>query len=123
MRALGALVAVLAVVVATGCGGDSSEGSTAAGGLDVIGVSQCLGNSDFLLQPGQGAIEGKTPSGNSFTISFYADEAAAKEAFESTDAATSALVANAVVEATEGSEKLTEDELATVSACMDENRS
>jgi len=123
MKALGAVIAVLAVLIATGCGGDSSEGSTAAGGLDVIGVSQCLSDAGFLLQPSQEAVAGKTPGGNSFTMSFYADEAAAKEAFDSKDEATSALVENAVVEATDGSEKLTDDELATVSTCMDQNRS
>jgi hypothetical protein len=123
MKLLAAVAAALAVVFTAGCGGDSSEGSTAAGGLDVVGVSQCLGQSGFLIQPSQAGVEGKTEAGSSFSISFYKDEAAAQQAFDSQDAATASLVENAVVEATDGSAKLSDDELATVKTCIDDNRS
>jgi hypothetical protein len=79
---LAALVAVLA-----GCGskGGSSPGTanepTGGGGVNGISVGNCLNEDEnFLVQPSANALDGQSPGGVTFTLTFYKDEAAAKAA-------------------------------------------
>ena len=81
MWVFAAVGAFVALGLFCACGGDSGEaGSTLSGGVDTIGVSQCLSDAGFLLQPSSEAIGGKTPGGTEFEISFYENAEAAKSA-------------------------------------------
>ena len=77
---LAALVAVLA-----GCGskGGSSPGTanepTGGGGVNGISVGNCLNEDEnFLVQPSSNALDGQSPGGVTFTLTFYKDGAAAR---------------------------------------------
>jgi hypothetical protein len=129
---LAALVAVLA-----GCGGGGGKSSsggttTAAGGgsglVDGVTVGNCLNEDEnFLVQPTGNAVDGQSPAGIGFTLTFYPTPAAAKAAIPAGAAKTSAVVENGVVDfhgnpsPYEGAPpaKISKVELAAIKRCID----
>jgi hypothetical protein len=98
--ALAALAAVLA-----GCGGNSSNKGTSSGlpqgggGVNGISVGNCLNEKEnFLVQPSQKVLDGQSPAGVSFTLTFYKDAAAAQAAASKKSKKTTAVVENGVID-------------------------
>jgi len=132
LLALGALAA--------GCsgGGGSADTSgdggngipTGGGGVNGISVGNCLITEDFLVQPSQTTIDGTSPGGVAFTLTFYASQAKADAAFEKKDPKTTAKVENGIVDFRgnpspyEGAPpaKISQKELAVIKRCIDENK-
>jgi hypothetical protein len=134
--ALAALVVVLA-----GCGGGGSTGSSSGGGVtstsgagggtgavDGVTVGNCLNEDEnFLVQPNGNKVDGQSPAGVSFTLTFYATPAAAQAAIPKSAAKTSAVVENGVVDfhgnpsPYEGAPpaKISKVELAAIKRCID----
>lgn len=125
-----------AVAVLAGCGGggssSSSGGSSSGGGsggsVNGISVGDCLNqNENFLVQPQQGLVDGQSPAGVSFTLTFYKTPALAKAAFKKKDPKTTALVENGVVDFKgnpspyQGAPpaKISKIELAAIKRCID----
>jgi hypothetical protein len=94
---LAALVAVL-----SGCGGGggkSAGGTTSSGkGANGISVGNCLNDQDFLVQPNLTSVDGQSPAGVSFTLTFYKDAATAKAVAAKKNPKTTALVESGVVD-------------------------
>lgn len=130
------LVLAALVVVLAGCGGGgkSSSGgtSTVAGGgsgtVDGVTVGNCLNQDEnFLVQPTGNKVDGQSPAGVGFTLTFYATPAAAKAAVPKGAAKTSAVVENGVVDfhgnpspyAGAPPAKISTAELAAIKRCID----
>lgn len=96
------LAALAAIVV--GCGGGGSNAGTAneptgGGGVNAISVGNCLNEQEnFLVQPSPTTLDGQSPGGVVFTLTFYKDAAAAKAAAAKKSKKTTALVENGVVD-------------------------
>jgi hypothetical protein len=99
------VLAALAFIVA-GCGGSSGSSASGGnqptnggGGVNGISVGNCLNeNYDFLVQPSQKEVDGQSPAGVSFSLTFYKDAAAATAAGAKKNAKTTAIVENGVVD-------------------------
>jgi hypothetical protein len=129
------LVLTALVVVLAGCGGSKSSGggggggtTAAAGTVDGVTVGNCLNEDEnFLVQPTGNKVDGQSPAGVSFTLTFYATPAAAKAAIPKGAAKTSAVVENGVVDfhgnpsPYEGAPpaKISQVELAAIKRCID----
>ena len=90
-------------VILSGCGGGGGGSSSAtvpvAGkGANGISVGNCLNDADFLVQPNETSVDGQSPAGVSFTLTFYKDAAAAKAVIAKKNPKTTALVENGVVD-------------------------
>jgi hypothetical protein len=100
---LAALMAVVAGCGGSG-GGSSSSGSpsgepTGGGGVNGISVGNCLNDQEnFLVQPSQTVLDGQSPAGVSFTLTFYKTNAAAAAAFAKKSPKTTSLVENGVID-------------------------
>ncbi len=97
------LVLAALVGVLSGCGGGggkSAGGTTSSGGKGANGISvgNCLNDQDFLVQPNQTSVDGQSPAGVSFTLTFYKDAAAAKAVAAKKNPKTTALVESGVVD-------------------------
>jgi hypothetical protein len=129
-------LAVLAVVLA-GCGGGGSSsgggggGGSSASAVNGITVGNCLNDDEnFLVQPQTGLVDGQSPAGVSFTLTFYKDAAAAKAVYDKKNPKTTALVENGVVDFKgnpspyEGAPpaKISKVELAAIKRCMDKSK-
>lgn len=131
------LVLAALVVVLAGCGGggtsSSSSGTStssggAGGGVNGVSVGNCL-NSDenFLVQPSQTKLDGQSPAGVSFTLTFYKTAAAADAAFAKSSRKTTSLVENGVIDfkgnpspyAGAPPAKISPVELAAIKRCID----
>ena len=134
------LVLAALVVILAGCGGGgkgaSGGTSTAAGGgggtVDGVTVGNCLNEDEnFLVQPTGNAVDGQSPGGVGFTLTFYPTVAAAKAAIPKSAAKTSAVVENGVVDfhgnpsPYEGAPpaKISKVELAAIKRCIDTAKS
>jgi len=134
------VLAVLAALFA-GCGGggsskSSSGGSknttpTGGGGVNGISVGNCLNQDEnFLVQPSQTVLDGQSPAGVSFTLTFYKDSAAARAAAAKKNKKFTALVENAVVDfkgnpspfAGAPPAKISKVELAAIKRCIDKTK-
>jgi hypothetical protein len=131
------LVLAALVVVLAGCGGGGSKSSsggtsTGAGGgsgtVDGVTVGNCLNEDEnFLVQPAGNKVDGQSPAGISFTLTFYATPAAAKAAIPKGAAKTSAVVENGLVDfhgnptpyAGAPPAKISQAELAAIKRCID----
>jgi hypothetical protein len=134
------LVLAAFAVVLVGCGGgDGSSSATSVpsgGGASVptggkgangISVGNCLNDQDFLVQPNEKSVDGQSPAGVSFTLTFYKDAAAAKAVAAKKSPKTTALVDNGVVDfkgnpspyAGAPPAKISNVELAAIRACID----
>ena len=106
-KLLAPIVVLAALVVLAGCGGgggSSSGGSSSGepnggGSVNGISVGNCLNEDEnFLVQPQQGLVDGQSPAGVSFTLTFYPTQAAAKAVFVKKNPKTTSLVENGVVD-------------------------
>ena len=96
--ALAALAAIL-----SGCGGSSggssASGPNGGGGVNGISVGNCLNdNENFLVQPSQTKLDGQSPAGVSFTLTFFKDAAAAQSAGAKKNKKTTSIVENGVID-------------------------
>ncbi len=137
MSKLTAPILVLAalVVVLAGCGGGGGSTSSGlpsgGGGVNGISVGNCL-NSDenFLVQPSQKVLDGQSPAGVSFTLTFYTDAAAAQAAASKSSKKTTAIVENGVIDFRGNPSiykgappaKISSVELAAIKRCIDKTR-
>lgn len=126
---LGALVAL------SGCGGGGGSSSSGepngGGGVNGITVGNCLNNDEnFLVQPQTGLVDGQSPAGVSFTLTFYKTAAAAKAVFDKKNPKTTSLVENGVVDfkgnpspyAGAPPAKISPVELAAIRRCIDKSK-
>jgi hypothetical protein len=125
------VLAVLAALLA-GCGGGGGSSKSATpnggGGVNGISVGNCLNdNEDFLVQPSQTVLDGQSPAGVSFTLTFYKDPAAAQAAAAKKNKKFTAVVENGVIDfkgnpsANAGAlpAKISPVELNAIKRCMD----
>ena len=96
--------------------------------MNGISVGNCLNdNENFLVQPSQTVLDGQSPAGVGFTLTFYKTNAAAKAIFAKKNAKTSSLVENGVIDfkgnpsALAGAPpaKISSSELAAIKRCID----
>jgi len=136
------LVLAACAVVLSGCGGGgsssssgSSGGSGAVGGeptgggkVNGISVGNCLNDDgNFLVQPNPNSVDGQSPAGVNFTLTFYKDAAAAQAAAAKKNKKTTAVVENGVVDfrgnpsiyAGAPPAKISPVELKAIKDCMD----
>ena len=132
-KLLAPTLVLAAVAVLAGCGGgggSSSSGgsSSASGGVNGISVGDCLNqNENFLVQPQQGLVDGQSPAGVSFTLTFYKTKAEARAVFKKKNPKTTSLVENGVVDfkgnpspyAGAPPAKISPVELAAIKRCID----
>ena len=130
---------LLAVVAAalTACGSKGSSPATAneptgGGGVNGISVGNCLNEDEnFLVQPSSNALDGQSPGGVTFTLTFYKDDEAAKAAAAKKNAKFTAVVENGVVDFRgnpsiyEGAPpaKISQVELKAIQRCIDKAKS
>jgi hypothetical protein len=130
---LAALAAILA-----GCGGSSGSGANGGnqptnggGGVNGISVGNCLNqNYDFLVQPSQTEVDGQSPAGVSFSLTFYKSPAAATTIGAKKNKKTTAVVENGVVDfhgnpsiyAGAPPAKISKTELANIRDCIDQSK-
>jgi hypothetical protein len=97
-------VVFVATVALAGCGGGGgSKSSKTTGTLDAtkvngVTVGNCLNTSDFLVQPSIAVLDGQSPGGVVFTLTFYKDNATAKAVAAKKNPKTTALVESGVVD-------------------------
>ena len=127
------LVLAAFAVILSGCGGGGGKsagggGGTSGGtGANGVSVGNCLNDANFLVQPNQTSVDGQSPAGVSFTLTFYKNAAAAKAVAAKKNAKTTALVENGVVDFRgnvspyQGAPpaKISKVELAAIKACID----
>jgi hypothetical protein len=124
------LVALVALAGCGGGGGKSSSGGSSSGGgtVDGITVGNCLNDDEnFLVQPAGNALDGQSPAGVVFTLTFYKDAAAAKAVAAKKSTKTTAVVENGVVDfrgnptpyAGAPPAKISKVELAAIKRCID----
>jgi hypothetical protein len=106
-KLLAPIVLLAALLALAGCGGgskSSSGGSSSGepnggGGVNGITVGNCLNEDEnFLVQPQTGLVDGQSPAGVSFTLTFYPSQAAAKAAYAKKNPKTTSLVDSGVVD-------------------------
>jgi hypothetical protein len=133
---------VLAAVAAAlaGCGGGGGNGGgggggapaggepTGGGGINGISIGNCLNDDEnFLVQPSGNALDGQSPAGVVFTLTFYKDAAAAKAVAAKKSKKFTAVVENGVVDfrgnptpyAGAPPAKISQVELAAIRRCID----
>jgi hypothetical protein len=95
------LAALVAVLSGCGGGGGKSAGGTttsSGNGANGISVGNCLNDQNFLVQPNLKSVDGQSPAGVSFTLTFYKDAAAAKAVAAKKNPKTTALVESGVID-------------------------
>jgi hypothetical protein len=124
------VLAALAAIL-SGCGGGggggSAGGSTTPKGANGISVGNCLNDENFLVQPNQTSVDGMSPAGVNFTLTFYKDPAAAKAVAAKRNPKFTAVVENGVVDfrgnvspyAGAPPAKISKVELAAIKSCID----
>jgi hypothetical protein len=130
------LIAAAAATLA-GCGSGGGSNSKEAenrpnggGGINGISVGNCLIDANFLVQPSQTSIDGSSPAGVNFTLTFYPTAAAAKKAYDAKSPKTTALVENGVVDFRGNPSiykgappaKISKSELAAINTCIKQNK-
>jgi ABC-type glycerol-3-phosphate transport system substrate-binding protein len=129
---LAALVAVLAGCGSKGSSPDTANEPTGGGGVNGISVGNCLNEDEnFLVQPSANALDGQSPGGVTFTLTFYKDEEAAKAVAAKKNAKFTAVVENGVVDFRgnpsiyEGAPpaKISQVELKAIQRCIDKAKS
>jgi hypothetical protein len=135
------VLAVLTAILA-GCGGggssNSSGGSSSGGssgsassGVNGISVGNCLNDDEnFIVQPSDTKLDGQSPAGVSFTLTFYKTPTAAQAVFAKSSKKTTALVENGVIDfkgnpspyAGAPPAKISQVELAAIKRCIDKTK-
>jgi hypothetical protein len=134
------LVLAALVVVLAGCGGggsksssggNSNSGGSGGGGVNGISVGDCLNNDEnFLVQPSQAKLDGQSPAGVSFTLTFFKTPAAAQAVFAKSSKKTTSIVENGVIDfkgnpspyAGAPPAKISPSELAAIKRCIDKTK-
>jgi hypothetical protein len=132
------LVLAALVVVLAGCGGGGGGGGSSAsgtpnggGGVNGISVGNCLNDQEnFLVQPSQTVLDGQSPAGVTFTLTFYKTNAAAAAAFAKKSPKTTSLVENGVIDfkgnpsiyAGAPPAKISKSELNAIKRCIDSTK-
>jgi hypothetical protein len=138
------LVLLIAAALLAGCGGGSKSSSGGGGGdggggggggggghPSGIDVGNCLNdNENFLVQPEENAVNGESPGGVNFTLTFYDSNAAAAAAAKKKNAKFTALVEDAVIDfrgnpspyAGAPGAKISQSELAAIKRCIDKSK-
>jgi hypothetical protein len=130
------LLAALAVLAGCGGGGKSSSGGGGGGGVSGthpsgIEVGNCLNNDEnFLVQPEENSVDGESPGGVNFTLTFYPTNAAAAAAAKKKNPKFTALVEDAVIDfrgnpspyAGAPGAKISQTELAAIKRCIDKSK-
>jgi hypothetical protein len=138
------LVLAASAAISAGCGGgggSSSSGGgnttttagqpTGGGGTNGVTVGNCLNQDEnFLVQPTGDAVDGQSPAGVVFTLTFYKDAAAAQAVAAKRSKKTTAVVENGVVDfrgnptpyAGAPPAKISKVELAAIKRCIDKAR-
>jgi hypothetical protein len=124
-------LAALLVGCGGGSGGSNSSKSTTpngGGGVNGISVGNCLNDDEnFLVQPSQTVLDGQSPAGVSFTLTFFKDTAAAQASAATKNKKFTALIENGVVDfkgnpspfAGAPPAKISKVELAAIKRCID----
>jgi hypothetical protein len=115
---------------ASGGGGGGKGIPTGGGGVNGISVSNCLILEDFLVQPSQTTIDGTSPGGVAFTLTFYKSTGAANAVFKKKNPKTTAIVENGVVDFKGNPSpykgappaKISQRELSVIKRCIDKNK-
>ena len=132
------VLAALAAIL-SGCGGGGGGGGgggSSAGtnstpkGANGISVGNCLNDANFLVQPNLKSVDGMSPAGVNFTLTFYKDAAAAKAVAAKRNHKTTAVVDNGVVDFRgnvspyKGAPpaKISKVELAAIKTCIDSTK-
>jgi hypothetical protein len=124
------VLAAFAVILAgcgSGGGSSSSGGSTTGKKANGIAVGNCLNDANFLVQPDLTSVNGQSPAGVGFTLTFYKSAAAAKAVAAKKNPKTTALVEDGVVDfhgnvsPYKGAPpaKISKVELAAIKSCID----
>jgi hypothetical protein len=133
------LVLAALVVVLAGCGGGSksssggtsNSGGSGGSGVNGISVGDCLnGDENFLVQPSETKLDGQSPAGVSFTLTFYKTPAAAAAVFAKSSKKTTAIIENGVIDfkgnpspyAGAPPAKISPSELAAIKRCIDKTK-
>ncbi|MFL5927198.1 MAG: hypothetical protein ACJ77E_09705 [Gaiellaceae bacterium] len=130
------VVALAALLAGCGGGGGSSSASSGTpnggGGVNGISVGNCLNEDEnFLVQPSEKQLDGQSPAGVSFTLTFYKTDAAAKAAAAKKNPKFTALVPLGVVDfkgnpspfAGAPPAKISKVELAAIKSCIEKAKS
>ena len=79
--------------------GNLFSNTTMSYSLNGISVGNCLNDQEnFLVQPSQTVLDGQSPAGVSFTLTFYKTDAAAAAAYAKKSKKTTSLVENGVID-------------------------
>jgi hypothetical protein len=133
------VVLLVAVAVLAGCGGGSKSSSGGGGGggggggthPSGIDVGNCLNDDEnFLVQPEENSVNGESPGGVNFTLTFYPSNAAAAAAAKKKNAKFTALVEDAVIDfrgnpspyAGAPPAKISKTELNAIKRCIDKSK-
>jgi hypothetical protein len=141
------LILAASAAISAGCGGGGSSGSgsgngggtttvaggepTGGGGVNGVSVGNCLNEDEnFLVQPTGDAVDGQSPAGVVFTLTFYKDVPTAQAVAAKKSKKTTALVENGVVDfrgnptpyAGAPPAKISRVELAAIKRCIDKAR-
>jgi len=131
------LVLLAAVALLAGCGGGSKSSSGGGGGggggghPSGIDVGNCLNDDEnFLVQPETNSVNGESPGGVNFTLTFYPTPAAAAAAKKKKNAKFTALVEDAVIDfrgnpspyAGAPPAKISKTELDAIKRCIDKSK-
>ena len=128
------LAALAAILV--GCGSSGGSGGSAGapnGGVGVNGISvgNCLNdNENFLVQPSETRLDGQSPAGVSFTLTFYKSVAAAKAVGAKKNKKFTSVVENGVIDfkgnpspfAGAPPAKISTSELNAIKRCIDSSK-
>ena len=129
---------LVSLVLLAGCGGGGGKSGGSAngavpnggGGVNAVSVGNCLNDENFIVQPTQTVLDGSSPAGISFTLTFYKDAAAAKKVAAKKNPKTTALAENGVVDfrgnpsafAGAPPAKISQSELKVIKSCIDKNK-
>jgi hypothetical protein len=134
------LVLLAAIAVLAGCGGGGSKSGSGGGGGGGGGggthpsgtdVGNCLNNDEnFLVQPEENSVDGESPGGVNFTLTFYPSKAAAAAAAKKKNAKFTALVEDAVIDFRGNPSpytgappaKISQTELNAIKRCIDKSK-
>jgi hypothetical protein len=136
------LVLAACAAVVAGCGGGGSKSSSGGSGgttttfeasdkVNGVTVGNCLNDDgNFLVQPNPGRVDGQSPAGVNFTLTFYKDSATAQAKAAKKNPKTTAVVENGVVDfrgnpsiyAGAPPAKISKAELKAIKDCMDKAR-
>jgi hypothetical protein len=130
------LVLLAAIALLAGCGGGSKSSSSGGGGASIskvngISVGNCLNaDENFNVGPSERVLDGQSPAGVTFTLTFYKDDAAAAAVAKKKNPKTTALVENGVIDfkgnpspyAGAPPAKISRVELAAIKRCIDKSK-